>query len=625
MDKNHLFGLAVFLISLTVYLFTLAPGLMMIDAGELSAVQYTLGIAHATGYPLFTLIGYVFTHLPIGETVIFRSNLLSAIFTSASATGLFYLTHLWISQSAGFKLSAKSKSKSFLNDSLYLNLSAFTAAIVFALHSVVWFQGTSVEVYSLHLLLLVSALWFTSQAWLNPNSDNHWLSAGFFLSLCFTNHLSSLHLLPAFVWIFFSQKPIFKKETWKLILKLKLIALLVLIAFYGFLLFRANQHPTLSWGYVVDFSRLKWHITGRQYSEWVFSGSKTFKKQIVVFGSGLLPYYAYLGFFISMIGLYGLWVKNKSLFNTTLLWALFCIGFSANYDIPDIESYFLLAYLIMSTWVGFGLIWLQEKAGKLPIVIASAILLPLSVGAINFEKNNQKEVFVYDDYTQALLNQAEPNALIFTKQWDYFIASSYYYQLVNKLRPDVAVIDKELLRRSWYLNMIQDSKPEVLAVANNEIGVFKQLLVPFENGKKNYNPQLLQETWLNLNTQILYGNMAKRPVYLTIELTNEIGDGELILPEGTKLIPMCLYFKLLPQNAPYQPCDCKDLNIRFSGPQNYYVNTMRKITFQQLLYRAEYELQEGFSDKAKQVYQIAAKHKLEGQPMPDQAQKLGVK
>ncbi len=625
MDKIHFFGLKVFAAALGIYLLTMAPGLMMIDAGELAAVQYTLGIAHATGYPLFTLMGYVFTHIPIGESVILKANFLSAIWTALAATGVFCLTQLWISQSKNLFLSGSKPNSSLIDDTGSTgNWAAFGAALVFAFHSVVWFQGTSIEVYSLHLLLLVIALWFTTKAWLNPESDKAWLWAALSLSMCFTNHLSSLHLLPGFIWVFFSKRSIFKKETWQLILRMKLIALGVLIVFYGFLLFRANQHPTLSWGYVVDFARLKWHMTGRQYSEWVFSGSKTVKKQLGVLFSGLLPYYAYLGLVISLLGLYTLWLNNKSLFKITLTWAVFCIGFSANYDIPDIESYFLLAYMILAIWVAFGILFIQEKWTKLPVAIVLAYLLPAASIAANYPKNNQSEVYVYDDYTKALLEQAEPNALIYSKQWDYFIASSYYWQLVNKLRPDVAVIDKELLRRSWYLNMINDSKPEVLNVAVNEIGRFKQLLVPFENNKR-FDPQLLQETWLNLNTQILAGNMAKRPVYLTVELaTNEVSDGELILPEGTKLVPMCLYLKLMPNDAAYQPCNCDSINIRLTGPSNYYVNTIRKIIFQQLIWRAEYELQGGFTDRAKKVYLKAAQYRVSGAPMPEQAQKLGV-
>src|SRR4030043_225466 len=68
------------LVAFAVYLITLAPSVVQIDSGELAAVQSTLGIAHPTGYPLFTLLGFLFSKIPLPFTNIFKANLLAAIF-----------------------------------------------------------------------------------------------------------------------------------------------------------------------------------------------------------------------------------------------------------------------------------------------------------------------------------------------------------------------------------------------------------------------------------------------------------------------------------------------------------------------------------------------------------------
>ena len=65
-----------------VYLTTLAPSVVNIDSGELATVQITLGIAHPTGYPLFTMLGYLWQIIPLPFTAIFKANLLAAVFTS---------------------------------------------------------------------------------------------------------------------------------------------------------------------------------------------------------------------------------------------------------------------------------------------------------------------------------------------------------------------------------------------------------------------------------------------------------------------------------------------------------------------------------------------------------------
>ena len=50
-------GGIAFLLSFLLYLRTAAPHVTFIDSGELAAVASSLGVAHPTGYPLFTLIG----------------------------------------------------------------------------------------------------------------------------------------------------------------------------------------------------------------------------------------------------------------------------------------------------------------------------------------------------------------------------------------------------------------------------------------------------------------------------------------------------------------------------------------------------------------------------------------
>jgi len=68
---------------LIIYIITVAPSVVQIDSGELAAVQATLGIAHPTGYPLFTIIGYLFSLIPLPFSKIFQLNLLAAIYCSA--------------------------------------------------------------------------------------------------------------------------------------------------------------------------------------------------------------------------------------------------------------------------------------------------------------------------------------------------------------------------------------------------------------------------------------------------------------------------------------------------------------------------------------------------------------
>jgi hypothetical protein len=65
------------------------PDLGFTDSGELAAAAHVLGIAHPTGYPLYTIIAHVWSLISPFSTV-YDLNLLAGIFTALSV-GIFSL------------------------------------------------------------------------------------------------------------------------------------------------------------------------------------------------------------------------------------------------------------------------------------------------------------------------------------------------------------------------------------------------------------------------------------------------------------------------------------------------------------------------------------------------------
>ncbi len=82
-------GISLFLLTFLVYLKTLAPGVFGFDSAELATGVFTQGIVHPPGYPLYLLIGKLFTFLPIGD-VAYRLNLMSAFFASLTVVLLYH-------------------------------------------------------------------------------------------------------------------------------------------------------------------------------------------------------------------------------------------------------------------------------------------------------------------------------------------------------------------------------------------------------------------------------------------------------------------------------------------------------------------------------------------------------
>ncbi|MEI7905605.1 MAG: DUF2723 domain-containing protein, partial [Candidatus Firestonebacteria bacterium] len=77
--KKYISIAALFFVGI-VYVFTLAPCITATgDSSEMVVASYTLGVAHPPGYPLYTMIGKVFTFMP-ASNIAFRVNIMSVFF-----------------------------------------------------------------------------------------------------------------------------------------------------------------------------------------------------------------------------------------------------------------------------------------------------------------------------------------------------------------------------------------------------------------------------------------------------------------------------------------------------------------------------------------------------------------
>ncbi|MDO8734210.1 MAG: DUF2723 domain-containing protein, partial [Elusimicrobiota bacterium] len=82
----------LFLIGFSTYLYTLYPSVSPFrDAGDLTASVFTLGIAHPPGYPVYVILGKIWTILiPFGN-IGYRLNLFSAFTSSLTVIMVYFI------------------------------------------------------------------------------------------------------------------------------------------------------------------------------------------------------------------------------------------------------------------------------------------------------------------------------------------------------------------------------------------------------------------------------------------------------------------------------------------------------------------------------------------------------
>ncbi len=83
--------LLLFFVFLILYGATLLPDVLPADAGEFQLVATTGGVAHPPGYPLYTMVGWLFARIPVGPSAAWRVSLFSAV-TAAATLSIVYAT-----------------------------------------------------------------------------------------------------------------------------------------------------------------------------------------------------------------------------------------------------------------------------------------------------------------------------------------------------------------------------------------------------------------------------------------------------------------------------------------------------------------------------------------------------
>jgi hypothetical protein len=524
------FAAISFLVNFTLYIATLAPTVTCEDSGELVGAAFLMGVPHEPGYPLFTLLGKLFTLLPLGD-VAFRVNLMSAFFTALAGVFVFASTVVLVENlfwGSPFWKKNTDRSVAVLKYSVGL-----CSCILFGTAFSSWEQAVITEVYGLNSfftgLFLFLVLMLTRR---REERDKRicFYSICLVMGLSLTNHTTSAMLIPLFgIYLILTERKIYGDV--RLLLKSFGVFLLGLTPFL-YLPVAARRGPIINWGdpgNVTNFIRV---ITRHQYGQTPRTMGG-FLTQFYVFMSELLTqqwFPAVLAFAIA--GLIVLFKKNRPFFWFALAFLLFSMPimtFMTNFDVttPAVASehralvsvFYIPAYLFLSLLMGAGLFYaLTFVFPSSPGLLAGAILLPtLALAgscARNFARVNLHGYFCAREYSDNIFRTLPEHSLLLV-HWDPFSFPLMYYQYVERKRPDLLVLDQMLLKRTWYVEGLRRHYPAFAKQCGKEINAFLSEVAPFES-KKAYNGESLQRRYIGMINAFIDATLKRdRGVYCT--------------------------------------------------------------------------------------------------------------
>lgn len=529
--------------ALVVYLRTMSPGVGTEDPGELAAVLHTLGIAHPTGYPLFTMLGSLFVRVLPGEADIGRMNLFGALLTALSVV-LFHGAFRRIFSAPGRALFGDRRRSAEGGDDGFV--AAGAATIVYAFSAIVWFEAVSIEVYALHLvfLALVTRLLLTALA--SPGSDRKWLLFAYVLGLSFAHHMMTVLLAPAFLWLYFRNRG-FGRAAWSGILKAVPPFLLALSA-YLYLPIRAASNPLMNWGDPSTPSALWKHVTAGQYGGQMFSSWEIAARKLAQFAVDLPADFGWPALVLAAAGLIMLSIRARGLLIFSLLVFATGLFYAVNYAFDD-PNFHLHPHFAVALWAGGagGGGWILLRGRARLVVRILLVAAVLSTPVLNLPRMDKSRDTLVEDYARNMLASADTGAVLFSNEYERFGSPAFYLQNVKGFREDVGVLDIILLGNPWYYAHLEQRVPWLMEDSRNEIDAYRAELDRLIAGTADtatHNARLADMFYAIVERSLAAG----RPVYVTSGIN-------LAMLDDFHMVPSGMLFRLIPENdsVPYIP------------------------------------------------------------------------
>ncbi|HEX8231315.1 MAG TPA: DUF2723 domain-containing protein [Chloroflexia bacterium] len=548
---------ALFLAWLLIYMSTTSPTVNFIDSGELITTLYEPGIAHPPGYPLYVLLGYVASHLLPGE-VAWRVNAFSAFWGAMTVMVLFLLllevgghirrTVAVVAQEHQGRASKRQRkqvgrteeaartTEGTVTSPWHELILPGLVASLFGASSSFWSRTAQAKMYTLHyffvVFLFLSAMRYrAAYERADRNATRRWLLVTAIAGgLSLTNHMMTILLVPGILVVLLAG------SDWRLRLKALLSnwfvavpAALLPLLLYLYLPVRSSQSPVMNWGAPTTWDDFYRHISGWQYRVYLFGTAGDNLERVVTYASQQWLLLTPLVVLAAAGGAYMLARASISVFAAFATTALVTFVFSLAYGISEIEPYMVPFYIMLLVCLGGGIVaWfvgiptdsrqihpeeLVARRRRWQVTATAAVAaLVLVCGVVQYPRQNHHDDRLAEQFVENVFATLPQNSVLITDYWDFY-APTYYLQQVKGLRPDIAIVDKSLLRYPWYLGQLERLHPFLMQKSRDLAGQFASEQRKWVNGEP-FDAALLDRLYFDLLTSFVDRNAETHAAFL---------------------------------------------------------------------------------------------------------------
>jgi hypothetical protein len=422
------------------------PDVLPEDSGEFQWAAAAAGVAHPPGYPLYTMVGWLFAHVPLGPSPAWRVSFFSAV-TAAATVALAFQTARRMTSSVWGGLAT---------------------ALVLGSATSFWATGTRASIRPLTAFFIILCVYALVEYRLQT-ADRHLTLFAFSLSLGLTHHYASMALpaIPFLAYLILTDRPLLRQpHRWLKPIGAFALGLLPL----AYLPLRGGPELATPRGFIFHFLGLGFE--GDMFALSLFDRLAILPTLLRFQFNAALLLVAILG------GVLLLWRDRKLallLIGSFVLHTIIVLTYRA----PQTVEYLMPAYvplaLVVAAPIGAAsdLRSLVRKSAGLQVCKFAILAVTLIAGTVNLAAHLPSYVALSRShdarvYAETLLHDAPEDAIILAN-WHWFTPLRYL-QEIEGLRPDVDVAyvfpEGHSLAQNW-VERIEKYAPERPVLATN--------------------------------------------------------------------------------------------------------------------------------------------------------------
>jgi hypothetical protein len=516
---------------------TVGPG----DSGELTVVLSTWGVAHAPGYPLFSLIGNLVSAIPFPGEPAFLLNLLTSFFAAL----------------AGAVLAAA------VIETTGSAPAGLVAGLALGTSRVFWEYALVVEVFALNSLFGALLLFLLARFLRGVREKQIVMwplpAAALVASTAITHHLTlALLIVPVFL-VFAAVLVVTRRRiegaSLRRSLLLSAVAALVGLLPLLYIPLAAHGNPVLNWDdarttrNVIRLLKREDFGSGTLMSPWAVattlldkgpSASPLGGRHFRIFWAEIPRDFGWIFTLFAVLG--ALWAALRSRWAILLLagFVAFLAVFFLRVNSPVLplyqgvtERFYILPHVVVAFFGGLGMAWggalLKRRHRHLStafFVAASGVTAALMAFVNGPEVSMRANTFTRDFGANFL--EGIPQDAIVLSEGDLFHNAFYYQQACLNKRPDLEFIDQQKLTYSWYVDQVRRRN---------------RFQIPPGMTTYSTDPATHTKAWLDLNLK------RDRRAVVAVAARDESWF------EDYRMVPMGLWWRFYPRDEVPSPPD----------------------------------------------------------------------